>query len=363
MNINLNNYEAYFLDYYEGNLSPDLVKGLMQFISEHPELKEEFESFEPVTLQIAEEIKYDKKDALKKQLTGINPSNFDEYAVEYMEGSMALSLQKELKVFIAQNPLYQKELELYAKTKLTPDTSIVFDNKSFLKRRNRGSAAFYYWSAAASVAVLIGVYFLLNKNEPSQNKIVNHAGVNDTAVNVKTLAHVNDTAVDLKSIVKAKDTNRAAKRILLIRNPTKNDPAIAVIKHSQKQLNKKPVVIKKINQDSAVVVNKGTHGNQDMPLDKKPITVPTHPENDSIALNKNLQDTSSIWMPLIKENIQPKRKRSKFFITLATFVCKGLHKVTGQHIELEKKFSSDTTTIVAYQLDLGNKTFQFPVKE
>ena len=60
MNINLNNYEAYFLDYHEGSLSPALVKELMEFISQHPELKEEFETFEPVALTDTENINFEK---------------------------------------------------------------------------------------------------------------------------------------------------------------------------------------------------------------------------------------------------------------------------------------------------------------
>ena len=46
MNINKNNYEAFFLDYHEGNLSPQQVADLLLFIEQHPELEEEFESFE-----------------------------------------------------------------------------------------------------------------------------------------------------------------------------------------------------------------------------------------------------------------------------------------------------------------------------
>lgn len=135
MNINLTNYEAYFLDYHEGSLSLDLVKELMEFLSGHPELREEFESFEPITLKEIEAITYNEKEALKKQSAGINPSNFDEYAIEYVEGTLPVALANELMVFISQNPHYKKELDLYVQTKLVPDSSLGFDNKLSLKEK------------------------------------------------------------------------------------------------------------------------------------------------------------------------------------------------------------------------------------
>ena len=51
MTINKHNYEAYFLDYHEGNLTPQEVADLLLFVEQHPELKDEFESFENVTLE------------------------------------------------------------------------------------------------------------------------------------------------------------------------------------------------------------------------------------------------------------------------------------------------------------------------
>ena len=78
MSISQYNYEAYFLDYYEGRLDAHTTKELMDFIARHPELKEEFESYEPVTLHTKEEIKFDLKDSLKKPVTAVNTTNFDE---------------------------------------------------------------------------------------------------------------------------------------------------------------------------------------------------------------------------------------------------------------------------------------------
>lgn len=349
MKINLNNYEAYFLDYHEGSLSLDLVRELMEFLLQHPELRAEFESFEPITLKDTEEVAYEEKEALKKQLTGINASNFDEYAIEYIEGNLPAALQNELKAFVAQNPVYQQELELYAKTKLEADTSIVFEEKLSLKRGGRRTPAYYYWSAAAIVAVVISLYFLVNKNQiPTGNTIVNHNQAKDSNI-------VADHAV------KAVDTNAIAPKNIP-NTPANNNikSAVTVIKKVQpkeQQSNEKSAPDNLPKDTSTIVVNKGTSVNNIVPV-KKEVPVPDQKKSDSIAMNDNSNDDG--WQVIQRPK---KKKKEKALAQIAAITCQGLHTITGQHIELGKHYNSDTTNIVAYQLELGNKKFTFPVKE
>jgi len=347
-NINLSNYEAYFLDYHEGSLSPNLVKELMDFIAKNPELREELESFEPITLKDTK-INYSEKQALKKQLTGINPSNFDEYAIEYVEGTLSVGLQKELNAFIAQNPRYQKELELYSKTKLVPDSSIVFEDKSSLKRRNRRPAIYYYWSAAASVAIIIGTYFMLNKNvSSSENNTVKDNQIKDSNVVANNPSKTIDTT---KIFSKSTYSNPHIYSV-------KNTPVVSINRHLQKeQENKKTLPDDPKKDSSALAVNKEANENPTEPV-KKEILTPAHPANDTVASNSNSKDGD--WQVIERPK---EKKKGKLLIKLATLTCKGLHKITGQHIELEKHYGSDTTNITAYQLDLGNRKIQFPVKE
>jgi hypothetical protein len=358
MNINLNNYEAYFLDYHEGNLSLALVKELMEFIEKHPELREEFESFEPIILTDTEEIIYNKKETLKKTTPGINAANFEEYAIESIEGILPVSLQEELNTFISKNPSYKKELELYTKTKLVPDTSIIFEDKPSLKRNRRRTAVYFYWSAAASIAIIVGAYFLLNKNvTPDNTNLVKHNQIKDSNV---VAAHIVKQAIDTNAIVAPKNMPH-----IPINNTVKNS-TVAVNATHKFQHNKKVIIPNSVKNDSsAIAVNKDQNKNIQKPV-KVQAPLPTHPENDSAALAVNISDTSWTGQPLIRENVittPTKKKKSRFLALLATLTCKGLHKVTGQHIELEKQYASDTTTIVAYQLDLGNKKYEFPVKD
>ncbi|HEY0029566.1 MAG TPA: hypothetical protein VGC65_02315 [Bacteroidia bacterium] len=130
MNINKNNYEAFFLDYYEGNLSPQQVADLLLFVEQHPEFREEFESFENLTLKDFSSVTFENKADLKKEITA---NNREDYFIRSVEKTLTPAEQLLLTTFIKQHPQYSAELELFQKTKLPTDLSIVYENKEALK--------------------------------------------------------------------------------------------------------------------------------------------------------------------------------------------------------------------------------------
>ncbi|OFY87940.1 MAG: hypothetical protein A3F72_09255 [Bacteroidetes bacterium RIFCSPLOWO2_12_FULL_35_15] len=131
MSINKNNYEAFFLDYHEGNLSPQQVADLLLFVEQHPELKEEFESFENFVLEDFSSFEFENKSSLKKQIT---LENKDDYFIRSVENTLNATEKDLLNNFIKQHPHYLIDLELFKKTKLSVDDSIKFENKNELKR-------------------------------------------------------------------------------------------------------------------------------------------------------------------------------------------------------------------------------------
>jgi hypothetical protein len=131
MSINKNNYEAFFLDYHEGNLTPQQVADLLLFVEQHPELKEEFESFENFTLEDFSSYTFENKEELKREIT---ERNKEEYFVRSVDGSLSEAENLLLDIFLKQHPQYSTEFEFFQKTKLHPDASIVFENKHSLKK-------------------------------------------------------------------------------------------------------------------------------------------------------------------------------------------------------------------------------------
>jgi hypothetical protein len=131
MKISKHNYEAFFLDYHEGNLTPGEVAELLLFVEQHPELKEEFESFENFTLEDFSSYNFENKENLKKQ---ISDQNKEDYFIRSVDGTLTSADTELLDQFLKQHPQYAVEFELFGKTKLIPDLSIVFENKAQLKR-------------------------------------------------------------------------------------------------------------------------------------------------------------------------------------------------------------------------------------
>jgi hypothetical protein len=165
MNINRNNYEAYFLDYFENRLSSEDLKDLMTFLSSNPDLLIEFNVFENITLETANSV-YNDKFKLKKTLSDIkviNETNLDEFCISKIEGDIDNAADIKLLTYFEENPTKKASYELYLKLKLKPDYSIRFDGKSKLKRKYLGKSSLrpiYYIAAAAAILLAVVSYTL-----------------------------------------------------------------------------------------------------------------------------------------------------------------------------------------------------------
>ena len=166
MNINRNNYEAFFIDYYEGTLTSAQQQALELFLSENPDLKEEFENYEEVSVA-ASGIAFPEKSQLKHKeiipVAGIDEENYEEYFIAFYENDLDEEKQKSLHQFLEANPHVQKEFGLHETLVLTPD-NITYAGKSELKKK---AIVGYYWYAMAAAAVillLLAINFLTRQN-------------------------------------------------------------------------------------------------------------------------------------------------------------------------------------------------------
>ncbi len=163
MKINRNNYEVYFLDYHEGNLKGMETEELFAFLDANPDLADEFNSFELITLNESAMEGFPMKDSLKKNT--ISATNCQDYLIAFVEGDLNEREIKEVNYFLKTNPYFQRELDMLKKTKLVPDKSIQYFGKSSLKKKEKRiiPMLYRYLSVAASVLIIIGVYFYSNK--------------------------------------------------------------------------------------------------------------------------------------------------------------------------------------------------------
>jgi hypothetical protein len=174
MKVTRNNYEVWMIDYFDGKLNAAETAGLLQFLDANPDLKEEFELFDPKPVE-AEEVRFPGKSVLKKQaiksIGEISEENYEEYFIAFYEKDLEESQGKTLLAFLAQNPQLEKEFNLHASMRLIPDETIVYEQKESLHKKRR--VAVYWWSGAvaAMLVILFGILSLLQNNNrvPSRN--------------------------------------------------------------------------------------------------------------------------------------------------------------------------------------------------
>lgn len=137
MKINRDNYEAYFLDYHEGALNPEEMAEVLVFVGQNPDLKEQFEEFENISLTAEESVSFSGKDFLKPGGTAflgpITPGNIEEYLVAEVEGLLSTEMIARLDEFILQNPTFEKDRRIFSHTHLSADKQVVFRYKNSLR--------------------------------------------------------------------------------------------------------------------------------------------------------------------------------------------------------------------------------------
>jgi anti-sigma factor RsiW len=154
MNINRHNCEAWFLDFYEGQLSTGQMAELFAFLDAHPDLKELFESYDGPAFDTTETDLpvFEHKELLRRQIElpeNINEVNYEEFFAAAIDNVLDTKGQIKLERFLEANPGKRTELSLFRKTILTPDYSEKLENKHTLKKPVVTAAEFDNWAVAA----------------------------------------------------------------------------------------------------------------------------------------------------------------------------------------------------------------------
>lgn len=173
--IDRKNYEIWMIDYTDGKLSPEQVAELLLFLEENPDLKKEWENFSNVVIPVSHEIFRDKNQ-LKKN--AVNLSNFEEYAIGYIENKLTDEEKEAYLEFLEINPSFKKEHDLFALTRLNADAQVVFSEKHLLKQNSGSVLKLRVWWYAAAACLLAVMLFYFNRKPdvqvaelPSNNSI------------------------------------------------------------------------------------------------------------------------------------------------------------------------------------------------
>ncbi len=160
MNINKENYEFVFIDYIDGKLSAHDIADLMIFFAENPKLDIETSNIEKVILDPKTITFYDK-DSLKRT-ENIIEGSLDDKCIAYLENDLPEKERVEFEQFINSDIEKKKELFNYKNTILTPNNTIVYPNKTKLKKSlvlNIRRAQFISYISSAAAVVLFIISF------------------------------------------------------------------------------------------------------------------------------------------------------------------------------------------------------------
>ncbi len=249
MEINRNNYEAFFIDYLEDNLDKNSVDDFIEFLQQNPDLKEELAILGKVTA-VAENISFNKKENLYKEKLDVDET-FNQTVVANLEGDISAADKAGLNRFIEKHPEKKRELLLFSKTKLTPDKTIVFKNKKKLYRRSTTKTIVLWSVRIAAVFVLAFAFFTLfnsktnpalptnnlakaRKTEilkPSTTKklLVKPESKTETKPEKKIIKKKNSIAPKKKKLVKHIQKEPTAKELEIVREPVEKFPEIKSI--------------------------------------------------------------------------------------------------------------------------------------
>lgn len=166
MKITRDNYESFFVDYLEGTLEDHLIDPFLDFLKQNPDLNEELQGLEPITLPM-EPVAFQGKQSLYK---ATDSESFNKQAVAYLEGEMTSQERIAFEASLEKDPTLQKEYTLFEKTRLAPDPALRFAGKEKLYKKT-GAIVWLNWigKAAAVLVLLLGIYSLFHKGEDNRS--------------------------------------------------------------------------------------------------------------------------------------------------------------------------------------------------
>lgn len=194
--ISIDNYEAYYLDFLEGNLGEEETALLLNFLEENPHLKID-DDFLPHLNEKDQQLEKKFKANLKQvdlKNDEVTVSNAEQYIIAETEGLLSPDKSLELNDILEQNSQLKALHKIYRRVQLKSDTNIIFADKHLLKQK----ATFRLWptiafAAAASVAAF---FFLLPARETElkgSQGMYGIVGSPDTSKGFKTIQSISVT--------------------------------------------------------------------------------------------------------------------------------------------------------------------------
>lgn len=127
--INLHNYEAFLIDYLDGNLSKDALIDLKAFLINNLQLEIDLDELD-LPVFSTDEIKVDFKNDLKKKEAIIE----DEEIINYLENNLSKVEKNAFELKLLKDKELSNKLAAYKKTVLIPESTVALALKAELHK-------------------------------------------------------------------------------------------------------------------------------------------------------------------------------------------------------------------------------------
>jgi len=235
--LNKHNYEAFYLDFLDGNLNQEDAAQLFRFLNENPSLKIEEENFDEI-INFNEQLDDSFKNELKQvdfELDEINQYTINSFLIAQFEKQLSANKEKEIEVFLVEHPKFKAEQQQIKTTFLNPDLSIVYPDKKGLKK----SETRYLWPLISSIAAILVILFLvMNPTSTSLEGIKNTAALPGKPL-VKNKRIIESKEIDHPI---QKETKRRIKSTITIANLLQSEKEIQLVAQIDTILTNKEVV-------------------------------------------------------------------------------------------------------------------------
>lgn len=230
--ISIFNYEAFYLDFLEGNLSEEDALLLHQFLEEHPDLKVDDNPF--LVLENDLPKLDDKFKSELKQISfeddKITPQNIEKFLIAEMEGLLSSNKIIELNQFVADNKAIKDLRKRYASTRLVADRSIIFKNKASLKQGKKIILWPYLSLAAACIVVLFLIWnatttIVETSMDPIITQIDHNEKKDSLSQNTNTTNNSKDRSIK-KNIPETQKTDRTPVQLAVVDTQIKNNSLV-----------------------------------------------------------------------------------------------------------------------------------------
>lgn len=329
--INIHNYEAYLLDFSEGNLSDECQVELELFLIQHPELNVDLTELSLVALE-DEPIHFLNKNSLKKVETDLVSEN---QFIGYIENQLSTEERLLVEKSCATNPFLLKELTLYKNTIATEDKSIIFNQKQSLKRKPKViwfNFSVTQFAAAASVLFLIGLVIFWSRAETTSsnsqlaNNTIKETSTIDSVISVpehiaNNVSNIkeNKTSITYNSVVANSQIALETSTILSQNKNTTSDFRDSIsnlainksgIENNTKEIiivQNSPAVLKENKQSVVEVISEN---------DEEPIALNTDKKGIWTTISRTLKNLNQVGVKSVNGDEQENKENTSYAITL-----------------------------------------------